>query len=102
MPPGSINDPYSNKPFKYHPNGLEHPIKLVSEKLIPAHTPLLRSVGSANWKLLETFEYDPNENRTANALLGDERPATGQTVFKFLPQERDGSYFENLIFTLPR
>jgi hypothetical protein len=97
MPPWSINDPFSNKPFKYHPKGLEHPLKMASEKLIPAETPLLWSVGSANWKLLETFEYDPNDGR----VVGENRADLGQTVFKFIPQETDGHYAENLVFELP-
>jgi hypothetical protein len=97
MLPWSINDPFSNKPFKYHVNGLEHPLKLAGEKSIPPKTPLLWSVGSANWKLMETFEYDPN------LAIGDSNDpeSTGQTVFKFLPQETDGNYSENLVFTLP-
>jgi hypothetical protein len=97
MLPWNVNDPYSNKSFKYHPNGLEHPLKLAGERTIPARTPLLWSVGSANWKLMETFEYDPNAPLAAE----DERAAPGQTLFKFLPQETDGNYSENLVFTLP-
>jgi hypothetical protein len=97
MLPWNVNDPYSNKPFKYHVNGLEHPLKLPGENTIPPRIPLLWSVGSANWKLMETFEYDPNP------AIGDsnDRESTGQTVFKFLPQETDGIYFENLVFQLP-
>jgi tetratricopeptide (TPR) repeat protein len=93
----NVNDPYSNKPFKYHPKGLEHPLKMASEKIIQAETPLLWSVGSANWKLLETFEYDPNDRIAKREFQTD----LGQTVFKFIPQETDGHYSENLVFELP-
>jgi hypothetical protein len=97
MPPWSLNDPFSNKPFHYHAQGLKHTLKLDSHKSIPEETPLLWSVGSGNSRLMESFEYDPTDNRAG----GENRGPEGQSVFKFLPQETEGHYFENLVFVLP-
>jgi hypothetical protein len=93
----NIRDPYSNKPFEYRQQGLEHDIADHSEKtLVSAGTPLLWSVGSGDSYLRESFEYDSNQNAIAN----DKQPDVGKTVYHFISTERGGSS-ENLVFPLP-
>ncbi len=116
--PQMINDPYSGKPFAYHPGGLDLPLVLgryndanAPPPEIPAETPLFWSVGVENYKLME-FAHFPGDlgddvNVTAGVYGGEgisPAPIVEQPhlmVYKFQTQEGYGSA-NSLVFPLPK
>jgi hypothetical protein len=113
-----INDPYSGRPFVYHPQGLDLPLVLGQYNYanapppeIAAETPLFWSVGVENNKLME-FAHFPGDlgddvNVTAGVYGGEgispapigEQPHL--LVYKFQTQEGYGSA-NSLVFPLPK
>jgi hypothetical protein len=57
--PFGVVDPYSGKPFGYEPKGLEYELK--GDVELPAHTPLLWSVGIGNMRLTKVEEPEFQE-----------------------------------------
>ena len=86
-------DPYSGEPFEYRPNGLDLELRDYDLITVPAHTPLLWSVGARQARLRVKAVEEPDASEPAVDVT--------RKVYEFELAPSPYAYGTPLVFPLP-